>query len=105
MIITDKRDRAMATLAGRPDDLTWLPSMSRLQNKVAEAAKKLRFDKGQTLPAPSRAKGKKRRQGKNRRGDFKTASVGISFGGGQRVTDLVSSELVCTNQYPRSRET
>lgn len=55
--------------------------MGRLQQVLSETCKTLHFGQSQCIPNPS-SKSKE-----NRRGAFKTAAVGVSYGGGQTVRD------------------
>lgn len=54
--------------------------MARLQQVLRETCEALRFGQSQCIPNPSG--GSK----ENRRGAFKTAAVGVSYGGGQTVS-------------------
>lgn len=53
--------------------------MERLQQLLADTCKVLHFGHFQCIPNPSGG------ATENRRGDFKTAAAGVSFGGGQKV--------------------
>ncbi len=80
VLITDKEGRIIVILAGRPtEDESYVESMERLQCVLAETRESLRFGKYQCVPAPSSG------ATENRRGNFKTAAVGVSYGGGQKV--------------------
>ncbi|KAJ3527181.1 hypothetical protein NM688_g8163 [Phlebia brevispora] len=83
ILIADKNGRIIVMLLGRPmGDETWVPSMEELQAAIRKTGDSLRFGLSHLLPAPSA--GPK----ENRRGDYKTVAVGLSYGGGQKPGNL-----------------
>lgn len=81
MLITDREGRIVVILVGRPaGDATWDAALQGVQEALAETAAALRFGDSQFLPARSSS------VTENRRGDFRTAAVGVSYGGGQKVS-------------------
>ncbi|KAK7676418.1 hypothetical protein QCA50_020636 [Cerrena zonata] len=80
-VITDEEDRIFVIFAGRPQDPTY--ETDRLEADVVLQATRDQLQYGggdcQVLPRPTNG------CAKNRRGNFKTANVGISYGGGQKA--------------------
>ncbi|KAJ7934440.1 hypothetical protein B0H13DRAFT_1855332 [Mycena leptocephala] len=63
--LVDSNGIVFAVLAGQPNDKTWLSDCTKFANKMADAAKDFCFTKKQKA---------------GRHGDFRSASVGVSFG-------------------------
>jgi hypothetical protein len=84
--IIDKIGRIIAMLCGRPDDPEW-------ESVHVEAADAMR----QSRRRISHTK----KNSKHRRGNFTALATGVSFGGGQKVSDLATSNLLwVTNLSP-----
>ena len=91
MVATDKQGRLVAVFAGAPTDASWQQdSLPAIHAALDTAAQDLRFGGCECLPDPPG--GSK----VNRRGEFKTAAIGVSFGGGQQVSirDLTSRTIL-----------
>lgn len=73
ILIVDREDRIIAILAGRPSGKDWEETVQKYLQALARAKESLQF-------------GKKC----DRRGPFRTIAVGVSYGGGQTVSDHVS---------------
>ncbi|KAF7797134.1 hypothetical protein EIP86_008326 [Pleurotus ostreatoroseus] len=78
-LIVDKFRRIIATLVGRPvNDPTWdTKTMEGLRAALEELRKQLDFGTNMVIPVPPG--GSK----ENRRGEFCSATIGVSYGGGQ----------------------
>lgn len=63
--------KVIGLLAGHPDDPTYIATTRACAAAIAEAQEKLQFPKRQ-----------------DRRGEFRTLAIGVSYGGGQKVRDL-----------------
>ncbi len=89
-LITDKAGRTVVILAGRPvDNDTWDQTMAGVQAALDEVERRLRFGSNHVVPVPPG--GSK----ENRRGEFKSVSVGVSLGGGQTVRLVHNVTLLC----------
>ncbi|KAK7676009.1 hypothetical protein QCA50_021044 [Cerrena zonata] len=80
-VITDEEDRIFVIFAGRPQDPSYEDDRLAADAVLEDTHAKLQFGSNgcQVLPRPTNG------CGKNRRGGFKTANVGISYGGGQKA--------------------
>jgi len=77
--LTDSEGRVVVVLVGRPiGDGSWNETVEQLDIALEQARADLAFGISECLPRPSRD------CKVNRRGDFKTAAAGISYGGGQK---------------------
>ena len=89
-VITDEMDRIFAIFAGRPQDPSFEKDRIAADAIIESTGALLHFTNGcQVLPRPTNG------CAKNRRGKFKTAHVGVSYGGGQKVCFPQQSSL-CT---------
>ncbi|KAF7799733.1 hypothetical protein EIP86_010975 [Pleurotus ostreatoroseus] len=89
-VVVDKAGRVVTFLAGRPtNDPTWSTTMHRVQEATDEAHKQLRFGNDQCIPPPPGG------CEENRRSGFRTATAGVSYGGGQKVR-FSNSDPYCT---------
>ncbi|THG93679.1 hypothetical protein EW026_g7625 [Hermanssonia centrifuga] len=82
--LTDKQGMVFGVLCGRPADSpgkTWAESCEGVTTALRQAEADLDFDGSPIIPEISSEK--KGKNAKNRRGKFKTASMGVSYGGGQ----------------------
>jgi hypothetical protein len=77
--LVDKEDRVIAVLGGRPNDEKYLQLTRDAAAEIEKARAQLNF-------RPEQQSG--------RRGDFFSASVGPSFGGGQQVRARAFASLV-----------
>lgn len=79
-VITDEMDRIFAIFAGRPQDPSFERDRIVADTIIQATGTQLHFPNNcQVLPRPTGG------CAKNRRGKFKTAHVGVSYGGGQKV--------------------
>lgn len=69
--ILTKDGELFILLAGRPADEDYLGTLSQLQAAMSEAKSRVSFAS---------------RLGKNRRGDYRAISVGVTHGGGSKVS-------------------
>ena len=84
MLLVDEEGRILAVLVGRPGDVPGREPWQDLHDEVLGAMRQLEQDlhwgSDQVLP---RLPGSK---GKNRRGKYRSANDGPSYGGGQKVS-------------------
>lgn len=82
MLLLDKDEHIVGILAGKPiDDPAWdTETVPGIEAALKQASADLHFKDSTSLPIPPGSRGR------NRRGDYKTAAVGSSYGGGQRVS-------------------
>ena len=79
-VITDEMDRIFAIFAGRPQDPSFEKDRVLADSVIESTGAQLQFSSGcHVLPRPTNG------CAKNRRGKFKTAHVGVSYGGRQKV--------------------
>jgi hypothetical protein len=76
--ITDKKGRVIATLCGHPDDPNWDSAHTEVANIMRRAQRRIRRTK---------------KNSRHRRGHFTALAAGVSFGGGQRVSDSAPCTL------------
>lgn len=78
LALVDSKGRIVAVLAGRPaNDETWGPSMKKAAESMAESREAGR--RSNVFPTS---------EDTHRRGHFVNLAVGVSFGGGQQVSDI-----------------
>ena len=86
ILLVDREDRIVAVLVGRPADVPsrepWIDTMQQARQVLRDLEDELKWGSSQTLPRPPGS------NGVNCRGDYRTSSVGPSYGGGQTVSHL-----------------
>ena len=85
MVIVDAQDRIIGALAGAPNDEedfdAFIHDVEAVLNRTAPTVKVRKC-----APCQSKAWENQCGRCRERRGDFKTLSIGISYGGGQTVS-------------------
>ena len=88
MVLTSKDNEIFAALPGRPvDDPTWEATTQGVIAALQRAERKLRFSSK-----------------RDRRGRFKTIASGVSYGGGQKVSNTVSLVNLVAYRHAEARK-
>ena len=75
LLLTDEEERIFVFGVGPPaNDDTWQTLLNEFMDALRDAQSKLRFGSG------------------DRRGSFQTVAVGISYGGGEMVSDTIHGD-------------
>lgn len=90
-MLTDSADRIVAVLVGRPADVagrpTWDETTTEVLRQMESLEEELNWNGDETLPRPPSS------DGKNRRGNYRTCSLGPSYGGGQKIRSTPTKAL------------
>lgn len=83
-MLVDQEDRIVAVLVGRPTDApgrdAWAQTTQEVYELLPQLEEQLKWGGKQTLPSPPGS------SGENRRGNYRTVSIGPSYGGGQTAS-------------------
>ena len=96
-LLASRESRITVAMAGRPvNDPTWSQVAAGCKQAMDRARANLDFGSNGCIPTPPG--NKKKKKANRRNNEMKTATQGISFGGGQRVSVLFMSEFHNTEE-------